>query len=198
MSARVATIERLHALATNSNVPLPLCSDCATVLADRLHADLADLEEELRCYQQFAPPPTASTDSGDNLAELLALEADLAAQLAAAETEEAALELTLADLAADAAALDAAECDFWHASHAFQASLQAYQAERDALNTKYDAASRHLDKLKRTNVYNDVARLGHDGTYPTINGLRLGRGVSGNGAPPVPWHEMNAAFGKCV
>ena len=32
-----------------------------------------------------------------------------------------------------------------------------------------------LDKLERTNVYNDAFCIGHDGVFGTINGLRLGR-----------------------
>ena len=35
-----------------------------------------------------------------------------------------------------------------------------------------------LEKLERTNVYNDAFCIGHDGVFGTINGLRLGR-VSG-------------------
>jgi beclin 1 len=32
-----------------------------------------------------------------------------------------------------------------------------------------------LEKLERTNVYNDAFCIGHDGVFGTINGLRLGR-----------------------
>ena len=37
-----------------------------------------------------------------------------------------------------------------------------------------------LEKLERTNVYNDAFCIGHDGAFGTINGLRLGR------VPSVP------------
>ena len=45
---------------------------------------------------------------------------------------------------------------------------------------------------QRINVYNDVFAIGADGSFGTINGLRLGRmpGVT------VEWTEINAALGQ--
>lgn len=47
-----------------------------------------------------------------------------------------------------------------------------------SLRAAYASDSLVLDKLERTNVYNDAFCIGHDGVFGTINGLRLGR-VSG-------------------
>ena len=49
-----------------------------------------------------------------------------------------------------------------------------------ALRAAYAADSVALERLERTNVYNDAFCIGHDGVFGTINGLRLGR------APGVP------------
>jgi beclin 1 len=70
-----------------------------------------------------------------------------------------------------------------------------------------------LEKLERTNVYNDAFCIGHDGVFGTINGLRLGR-IAGvavrllfrlffSPSPPlirgqVDWAEINAAWGQTV
>lgn len=47
-----------------------------------------------------------------------------------------------------------------------------------SLRAAYAHDSLILEKLERTNVYNDAFCIGHDGVFGTINGLRFGR-VSG-------------------
>ena len=49
-----------------------------------------------------------------------------------------------------------------------------------------------LERLKRTNVYNDVFRIWHDGHFGTINNFRLGL-LPGHA---VEWEEINAALGQ--
>lgn len=44
-----------------------------------------------------------------------------------------------------------------------------------SLRAAYAADVVTLEKLERTNVYNDAFCIGHDGVFGTINGLRLGR-----------------------
>src|SRR6266498_3004809 len=96
-------------------------------------------------------------------------------ELLALEKERAALEEEVAALEAEARELDVEEEEFWRSRNAFALTLAEFQNERDALNMKYDHDSRQLEKLQRTNVYNDTFCIGHDGTFGTINGLRLGR-----------------------
>jgi len=43
------------------------------------------------------------------------------------------------------------------------------------LRAAYASGLVTLEKLERTNVYNDAFCIGHDGVFGTINGLRLGR-----------------------
>jgi len=62
------------------------------------------------------------------------------------------------------------------------------------LRAAYASDSATLEKLERTNVYNDAFCIGHDGVFGTINGLRLGR-VPG---VPVEWAEINAAWGQTL
>lgn len=48
-------------------------------------------------------------------------------------------------------------------------------AQLTSLRAAYAADVATLEKLERTNVYNDAFCIGHDGVFGTINGLRLGR-----------------------
>lgn len=48
-------------------------------------------------------------------------------------------------------------------------------AQLASLRAAYAADVVTLEKLERTNVYNDAFCIGHDGVFGTINGLRLGR-----------------------
>jgi beclin 1 len=64
---------------------------------------------------------------------------------------------------------------FWraHNDHMLVADRQA--AQLATLRAAYAIDSATLEKLERTNVYNDAFCIGHDGVFGTINGLRLGR-----------------------
>ena len=57
-----------------------------------------------------------------------------------------------------------------------------------------DHSTAQLDRLERTNIYNDVFHIWYDGPFGTISGFRLGRTSS----HPVPWEEINAAWGQAV
>lgn len=55
-------------------------------------------------------------------------------------------------------------------------------------------AQSHLDKLKKTNVFNTTFHIWHKGHFGTINNFRLGRLPSA----PVDWSEINAAWGQAT
>ena len=72
--------------------------------------------------------------------------------------------------------------------------LAEFQNVRDSINQQYDHDTQLLEKLQRTNVYNDTFCISHDGKFGTINGLRLGRLSN----VPVDWPEINAAWGHAL
>ncbi|THH02062.1 hypothetical protein EW026_g701 [Hermanssonia centrifuga] len=115
-------------------------------------------------------------------------------QLKAAEKERTQLEDELRALELQENALEEEEAEFWrvHNAHLLKSAEQTSQLA--ALRAAYAADSAVLDKLERTNVYNDAFCIGHDGVFGTINGLRLGR-VPG---VPVEWTEINAAWGQTL
>ncbi len=51
-----------------------------------------------------------------------------------------------------------------------------------------------LERLNRSNIYNDMFYIWHEGSFGTISGFRLGR----LGTTPVEWEEINAAWGQAV
>jgi beclin 1 len=150
----------------------------------------------------FGPAPTDelhvmtfnlrfASDTGPNswprrrsaMAELLRLER---------EKEEADREILA--LEEEARQLDLEEEEFWRERNDFATRLAGFQSERDSVNARFDHDSRLLEKLQRSNVYNDTFCISHDGTFATINGLRLGRLSS----KPVDWPEINAAWGHSL
>lgn len=61
-----------------------------------------------------------------------------------------------------------------------------------SLESQITYVTSHLDKLKKTNVFNATFHIWHHGHFGTINKLRLGRLPSA----PVDWTEINAAWGQ--
>jgi len=96
-------------------------------------------------------------------------------ELNAAETELSNLLSEIKRLEAESTALNAEETNFWRSRNAFSLSLEQFQNERNEVNIKYDHDARLLERLQRTNVYNDAFCITHDGFFGVINGLRLGR-----------------------
>ncbi|CAG8769810.1 10406_t:CDS:2, partial [Racocetra persica] len=112
------------------------------------------------------------------------------------ESERDTLKKELASLEEEARELDKLEESYWQEFNDFHLQLQAFQNERDSVNLKYDHDAKQLEKLQRTNVYNDTfcICISHDGHFGTINGFRLGR------LPDVmvDWNEINAAWGQTL
>ena len=57
-----------------------------------------------------------------------------------------------------------------------------------------EQSAAHLQRLRQTNVYNDVFCIWHKGPFGTIGGFRLGR----TSEEAVEWDEINAALGQTV
>jgi beclin 1 len=115
-------------------------------------------------------------------------------ELVKLEKEKTVLDAEIAALEDESRQLDEEEEVFWRERNAFSTKMTDFQAERDSVNAKYNHDSEQLDKLQRSNVYNDTFCISHDGSFATINGLRLGR-LSNK---PVDWPEINAAWGHAL
>ena len=169
---------------------------------------LRDLGEE----PGDGPGDDAGQRSGRGLGSLLDAdnddgeeEAAFAAEVARCECEEAAetargaaLEVELEALRGErrraestGRELDAREVTYWDDFNDFKLALRNHVEERDGLVVNIEQTARQLERLRRTNVFNDAFHIWFDGPFGTVNGFRLGRLPS----VAVEWDEINAAWG---
>jgi beclin 1 len=193
------TTKLFEILSSRSDIDHPICTECTDILLSSYQSRLSAASKERDAYIAFLknlnnnpPTPSAVSAAQTALNSTRAAESRAFSELLALEREKAALETELADLEAESLALDDEEQSFWRSRNAFALKLSAFQNDRDALNAAYDHDARQLERLQRTNVYNDTFCIGHDGFFGTINGLRLGRLPA---PQSVEWSEINAAWG---
>ena len=200
MGAQVEASTRLfEILSARSDIDHPICSECTDLILTSLRSRLDASNKERDAYITFLkslnqnPPSSAEVSKAQaSLLSIKQAEAKAFAELQALEQEKANLDEEIAELEAESLGLDAEEESFWRSRNAFALELSSFQSERDALNAAYEHDARQLELLRRTNVYNDALHITSDGTFATINGLRLGRMPPKHG---VDWAEINAAWG---
>ncbi|KAJ5085325.1 hypothetical protein N7532_010096 [Penicillium argentinense] len=200
LSSQVEKATRLFEIVSaRSDIDHPICLECTDMLVEMLQKRLTNSTKERDAYIGFVRTLNASLPSQEDiekaeqsLQESLQAEERAYSQLLALEQEKATLDEELASLEEEARQVDADEQSFWRDRNAFSLTLGEFQTERDALNMRYDHDSQQLERLQRTNVYNDAFCIGHDGYFGTINALRLGRLAN----PSVEWPEINAAWGQ--
>ncbi|MCJ1478782.1 autophagy protein 6 [Lambiella insularis] len=186
-------------LSSRSDIDHPICTDCTDILLSQLQARLSASIKERDAYINFlkqlknnVPTPAEVAEAEAELAAGKEREEKAFAELIALEKEKAKLANEISQLEIDSRALDEEEEGFWRAHNSLALTLSSFQEERDSLNAAYEHDAQQLERLQRTNVYNDTFCIGHDGNFGTINGLRLGR------LPPpnnIEWAEINAAWG---
>ncbi len=202
LSHQVEVKNRLfEIISSRSDIDHPICVECTELLVEGLEKRLASSSRERDAYADFLKKLNAEVRSLDEVKkaeeELKATrkaEAAAFAELIKLEQEKAAVDDEIANLEEEARQLDLEEENFWRERNAFALKLSEFQNERDGVNLQYDHDSRQLERLQRTNVYNDTFCIGHDGHFGTINSLRLGRLTT----MPVEWAEINAAWGQTL
>ena len=201
LSKRVESNQRLFELiSARSDIDHPICSECTELLLSSMQGRLASTIKERDAYIGFLKELKSNAPTAE---ELMKAESDLATanttektvfgELLALEKEKAELEDELVDLEAESRGLDHEEEVYWRSRNAFDLRFAKFRDARDALTAAHDHDARQLERLQRTNVYNDTFCVSHDGNFGTINGLRLGKL-----APPnsPDWTEINAAWGS--
>ncbi|KAI9336080.1 autophagy protein Apg6-domain-containing protein [Obelidium mucronatum] len=173
-----------------------LCRGCVDEVQLRIETRVADARRERDAYAAFV----RSAGGGGGERELRADDAsgasfeDALLELEELEREAARARLELDDALRELKALDRLEAQYWQDVNALQMQTSEVERERDSFNFKHAAVLRQLERLEKTNVFNDAFRIWHDGPFGTINGFRLGRLPT----QPVEWHEINAALGQAV
>ncbi|TAQ90129.1 hypothetical protein B7494_g1524 [Chlorociboria aeruginascens] len=202
MSQEIERVARLfEILSARSDIDHPICVECTEMLVDGLQKRLEAATKERDAYVGFLkqvnadiPTDDEVKESQEQLAKARQAETIAIEELKKLEEEKAAADEEIAELEEQARALDIEEKKFWSERNAFAMKLSEFQNVRESINLQYDHDSQQLEKLQRTNVYNDTFCISHDGRFGTINGLRLGRLSN----VPVDWPEINAAWGHTV
>ncbi|EJD02941.1 APG6-domain-containing protein [Fomitiporia mediterranea MF3/22] len=203
ISNKLSSINKLFSLlSSRTDLDHPLCTECTDSLLKALGEQLKDTMRERDGYLAFEKElkkekqrEEESVEEIERRIERLKEEERLAIEdLREAQAEKEQLEEELRALELEEKDLEEDETEFWtaHNTHLLTAAEQASQLA--SLRAAYAYDSIVLEKLERTNVYNDAFCIGHDGVFGTINGLRLGR-VSG---VHVEWAEINAAWGQAL
>lgn len=198
-------MERLNKLfeiiSARSDIDHPICVECTEMAVEGMQKDLENAARERDAYVAFlkqiqgSEPTEADLKQQQEATKRAKREEESAmAELLQLEREKENVDEEIAALEAEARALDRDEDQFWRDRNAFTARLSDFQNERDSINSRFDHDSQLLERLQRSNVYNDTFCISHDGTFATINGLRLGRLHS----KPVDWPEINAAWGHAL
>jgi beclin 1 len=191
-------------LSSHSDIDHPICTECTSLLLSSMNTRLAASTRERDSYISFLKSLQSSSSSipGDEEvvtaeAEFIdALEKEKAAfeELKILEEEKRGLEAEIAELEEQSQALEHEEEAFWASRNSFDETLHELSADLSSLQQKHGHDQQQLQRLQRTNVYNDTFCIGHDGYFGTINGLRLGRLPNQH----VDWPEINAAWGQTL
>ena len=188
-------------LSSRSDVDHPVCVDCAEMLVEGFQKRLETVSRERDAYVKHLREVQASQPSKDDIkAQQEATkqaEADkdqAMKELIKLEQEKDGLDAEILALEEESRQLDLEEDKFWRERNAFATKMADFQSERDSVSVKYSNDTRLLEQLQRSNVYNDTFNISHDGSFATINGLRLGR-LQKN---MVEWTEINAAWGHAL
>ena len=186
-------------LSSRSDVDHPICSECTDLLLSQFESRLQAAGKERDAYIAFLkdlknniPTDAEVMKANSDLAMAKQAEQEAFASLLDLQKEKEALEEALEEVEAESRGLDADEEKFWRSRNQFDTKVIALANTRDALETSYNHDLDQLEKLQRTNIYNDLFCIGHDGHFGTINGLRLGKLSPPNN---VEWPEINAAWG---
>lgn len=203
MNQKILKHEKLFSiLSSHSDIDHPICAECTSLLLQSFTARLAAATRERDAYSTFLRQLQQSTANGPNdeaevqkeLESLEKQDEQAYDELLRLEAEKAALEEEFADLEEESQQLEAEESAFWASRNAHEKETYDLDAELASLQQRFAHDQQQLEKLQRTNVYNDTFCIGHDGLFATINGLRLGRLPGQN----VEWAEINAAWGQTL
>ncbi|KAJ3934893.1 MAG: autophagy protein Apg6-domain-containing protein [Lentinula lateritia] len=199
-----STVRLFNLISSRTDIDHPLCTECTQVLLTSLQRQLDETKKERDGYIAFEKEVRKereresqglTKEEAEKKIEKLKLDEQLAVeQLKEAEKERLQLDEELRVLEQEEKQLELDEANFWRNHNDNILSVDQKNMQLATLRAAYAADSAVLEKLERTNVYNDAFCIGHDGVFGTINGLRLGR-VPG---VPVEWAEINAAWGQTL
>ncbi|GAA6064292.1 hypothetical protein JCM10212_000726 [Sporobolomyces blumeae] len=208
LNARLTQLQTLSALlSSHSSIDHPLCTECADhwVLLMQLELEEGKKERDrlvafekdvVKRRHDAKAQGTELTKDGleKDITKLKKAEAHAVAELKQAEATKDALEEEKRQLEREEAQLALEEAEFWTEHSKYVLERDTLQDRANALAVRLANGQKELDKLARTNVYNDAFCIGQESGLGTINSLRLGRLAT----VPVEWPEINAALGHTL
>eukprot|EP01134_Creolimax_fragrantissima_P003767 CFRG3767T1 len=184
------------------DVDHPLCTECADQLVHVLQARVDESKEEEAMYRDFVDSHYSDENEivvqaakdKEALIEYENEEKELIAQLEAMAEKRATTRAELMKLTAEREELKTEEKRFWKDISEVTRQISDFVQSSAQVQTNHKHVTQTLERLKRTNIYNDAFHIWADGQFGTINGLRMGRTIQ----IQVPWDEINAAWGQAV
>jgi len=184
-------------LSENSEIDHPLCEECTNVLFLQLDSQLRTLRQDCADYRrvlaQLQQQDSAITSQlDDDIGHLRTEEEVLLKELDEVSEERASVAAELAALQISEKELEKEEEQLHREINQYEHRLAEVNLQQKCLDDELKYSHNELDKLKKTNVFNTVFHIWHEGHFGTINGFRLGRLPTFN----VEWDEVNAAWGQ--
>lgn len=184
-------------LSENSEIDHPLCEECTSVLFLQLDSQLRTLRQDcgdykkvLAALQQQDASITSQLD--DEIEQLRAEEAALLNELEEVSKERSSVAEELAALQLSEREMEKEEELLHREINQYEHRVAEVNMQQQCLDNELKYSHQELEKLKKTNVFNTVFHIWHEGHFGTINGFRLGRLPTFN----VEWEEVNAAWGQ--
>ncbi|GAA5935457.1 beclin 1 [Sporobolomyces koalae] len=210
LNSRLTQLAHLSSLLSSSSaIDHPVCTECADTLVVLMQAELDHAKRErdrliafekdvVKKRHDAHQDGTELTREGleRDIAKLKKAEQAAVVELKSVESTKEGLEAELEALKLEEEQLAKEEAEFWTQHSKYILERDTLKDRQNSLITRVNNSQKELDKLQRTNVYNDTFCIGQESTLGTINSLRLGRLASIS--PPVEWSEINAALGHTL
>ncbi|XP_050307711.1 beclin-1-like protein [Anthonomus grandis grandis] len=185
-------------LSGTSTIDHPLCEECTDCLIEILEQELDSTQRDFDDYCQYykvlqqekTEPKLA--DFEKELSSLTEEESRLLEELAALKKEEEDTVKEIEEQEKISKKITQEENKYWKEYVRHKREWLVAEDEARSLKCQLATAQAHLDKLKRTNVFNATFHIWHKGHFGTINNFCLGTLPSA----PVSWQEINTAWGQ--
>jgi len=177
----------------------PICDFCLQKHIIAIEQTINQKEEEFHTLQHALNSLDAGCSSTETLNQSEVVEWEQAMKNGLNELKE--IEEVQDLLQEDVDRLESAEKELkaligeqWKEIEGFQLESSDMIEQISSFTTSVGRLQRDLDRLCTAFPLSDACYIWFDGPLGTINGLRLGRLPS----QPVPWEEINAAWGWCA
>ena len=200
LSSRIESTDSLfEILSAYSDIDHPICSECTELLLSSLQKRLSETTKERDAFISFlkemksnVPAQEESDKARKDISNAQEVEEQALKEVLELEKETARLLSKLTEMEEQECEQQEDENSFWKSHNSTSDDLLNMENNVDAITTANKHDQEQLERLRRTNVYNDTFCIGHDKIFGTINGLRLGRMPAPNS---VEWWEINTAWG---